>query len=1060
MSKSFVLLLLLYFSVKSETESKFEVIEEFIPKIIFDVYSDKFFKYNLSCKGERKETKIYFQVMRSDDYVLYFYDDITKIQKDEYGYYTNYTLDKIIGHKTNFIPSNNLICNKNYYFIITKLNTETNENNYLYFSIINDETNKFNLSPALSLYYSLFPRNRTESFYYSFDKTKYALINYDGFIEIEEDGKIIYKNNNTNSKVFEFKKDLKYNIKYISYSPIYIHFYNESKYFKYNKEDFPMILYGKENEYQFEINISDYKVGESIILKAYDYIEWYIKYQYKSDSKSNKFISLEKYDGLNYIPIKKTKNESSLILYIKNKNNKYFNILLAILDIVKDDVIEINSDINSTITGPKFLFFDYSKFNNLNSFAIESNNTNFLIYEQKMDYKIKMNKIYYRKVIIYKQSEENFLKLKRGFLYLNSTEAYQIVIKRFNFSIIENEDKMMHGHEYISLCQGEDPKTEFYYFKKYQSYELTKILEFFTPVFGNFDLFFIKYSDIKTLSDFDFNNPKKVREYLAEYDQGYLKFVCKEPTMIKHSYIDVYKINHDYNLTSGKSYIFSLPIFSEIYLSDTLKGKKVSLKFSVLEPKYEYEYEAQLYLNGTNYTLGNTSLELEYTCQEAGSNFISIVTGELKYFNMYLEIVVGNKEDLKELEIINLNDAFGNLHFDVKKTLIIKVPKDLDDNYYNFAIIQNQINSEYQFIFEICYDKIEFIPVNALDDIINEYSNFVSFSANPYSYIPNNRKKSDEKYFYIFIQSFRGQDLLIKRPKLFTDINLNKINTIPQLSGEDKQYYYKIPFPNGDYDSLTIQINYNSNTTISLSKDNKDYIFDPEYYFTLYNIPNGIINKNTYLNYYGNNISDGYINFIPGNEFPQYQYYEPFKFNLTIKQKEKENKLIINLKSYSYHIKRPIIYYLIFNELEDNDETIFSALAEKNKMMTKAEDNGENEYFQTELEIKIELYDYEQNHTSNKAIFVPVDKETNFVFRNTKDKAYFNYEKIESNDLEPNSDTNTNANTNTIIIIVIVIGILVLIIIIGLLYYRKKKKEKSNNIEDVIDANEKILADN
>ena len=49
--------------------------------------------------------------------------------------------------------------------------------------------------------------------------------------------------------------------------------------------------------------------------------------------------------------------------------------------------------------------------------------------------------------------------------------------------------------------------------------------------------------------------------------------------MIKHSYIDLYKINHDYNLTSGKSYIFSLPIFSEIYLSDTLKGKKVSLKF-------------------------------------------------------------------------------------------------------------------------------------------------------------------------------------------------------------------------------------------------------------------------------------------------------------------------------------------------------------------------------------------------------------------------------------------------------------------------------------------------
>lgn len=291
MSKSFVLLLLLYFSVKSETESKFEVIEEFIPKIILDDGSDKFFKYYLSCKDGRKKTKIYFQAMGNDDYTFYFYDDITKIQTDESGNYENYTSYKDFTYNIHLIPSNNIICNKTYYFIISKLNPERNVNNYLHFSIVNDETNKFNLSPALSLYYTLFPRNRAESFYYSFDKTKYALINYNGFIEIEEDGKIIYNNNNTNSKVFEFKKDLKYNIKYISNSPIYIHFYNESNYFKYNKDDFPMILYGNENEYQFEINISDYKVGESIILKAYDYIEWYIKYQYKSDSKSNKFIS-------------------------------------------------------------------------------------------------------------------------------------------------------------------------------------------------------------------------------------------------------------------------------------------------------------------------------------------------------------------------------------------------------------------------------------------------------------------------------------------------------------------------------------------------------------------------------------------------------------------------------------------------------------------------------------------------------------------------------------------------------------------------------------------------
>ena len=485
MSKIFVLLLLLYFSVKSETEYKFEKIEEFIPKTIIDDGSDKFFKYNLSCKDEIKETNIYFLAMGNADYHLYFYDDFTNIQKDEYGNYMNYTFGEMISYNKHFIPLRNLICNKDYYFIISQSYSFIEKRGrYIHFSIVNDETNKFNLFPSLSLYYTLFPRNRAESFYYSFDETKYALINYDGFIEIEEDGKIIYNNNNTNSKVFEFKKDLKYNIKYISYSPIHIHFYNESNYFKYNKEDFPMMLFGENNEYQFEINISDYKVGESIILKTYEKTEWYINYQFKNDSKNNKFISLEKLEGFSYIPIKKTKNESSLILYIKYKN--YFN-LLSILNIVKDDVIEINSDINSTLTGPKFLFFDYFKFNNLNSFAIESNKS-FIIYEQTMDHRMTMDDIYYRNLIIYKQNEENSLKFKRGFFYLNSTDTYQIVIKRFNFSIIEKEKKIDHGKEYISLCQGEEPKTEFYYYMKYNY----KIMEFFTPVFGNFDSFLLK----------------------------------------------------------------------------------------------------------------------------------------------------------------------------------------------------------------------------------------------------------------------------------------------------------------------------------------------------------------------------------------------------------------------------------------------------------------------------------------------------------------------------------------------------------------------------------------
>ena len=443
--------------------------------------------------------------------------------------------------------------------------------------------------------------------------------------------------------------------------------------------------------------------------------------------------------------------------------------------------------------------------------------------------------------------------------------------------------------------------------------------------------------------------------------------------------------------------------------------------------------------------------EIEYTYQETGSYFIILDKGDINE-DIFIEIIVENMVIFNYLEVTSLNDAFGNLLFDDTTYYMIKVPKEYDDNYYKFSIIQNRISYSNNYHIEICYDKVEFLPLNTIDENYNEYSNFISFSVNPYSYIPNNSKKSDEKYFYIFISSFtyHSKCLLIKRPKLFANINLNKINTFPQLSGEDKQYYYKIPFPNIDSDSLSIQINYNSNTTISISKENTEYIFNNRYFYTLFNIPKDILNKNTYLNYYGNSYSDGYINLFPGNEFPQYQFLETFSFNLTINQKEKANKLIINLKSYSYYIKRPIIYYFIFNELED-EEIIFSALAEKRnfekkKMMTKAEDNGKTEYFQTELEINKELYDYELDKTSNTLIIVPVDKETNLVFRNLKNIKYFHYENIKSN--------------TTLIIIIVVIGILVLIIIIGLLYYRKKKKDKSNNIEDVIDTNEKILSDN
>ena len=176
-----------------------------------------------------------------------------------------------------------------------------------------------------------------------------------------------------------------------------------------------------------------------------------------------------------------------------------------------------------------------------------------------------------------------------------------------------------------------------------------------------------------------------------------------------------------------------------------------------------------------------------------------------------------------------------------------------------------------------------------------------------------------------------------------------------------------------------------------------------------------------------------------------------FRLGFDVWQKEKENKIILELNSYSYYAKRPIIYYLIINEPYD-EKIIFSALTEernfdKYKMMLKVEDNGEKEYFRTEVEINKELIDYETDKTDNYIIIVPVDKETNLIYMHLKTGADFKYKNI-------------NINYTYIIIIIIVIVILILIIIIGILLYKKKKKEKGNNIEDEIGNNERILVDN
>ena len=114
MSKILIILLVLYNSIKANNE--YEVIDEFMPKLIFTNMQDKIFKYTSLCGENKNGTDIYFQAIGDESsFYVYLYDDLSKIQKGKYNFYENYTSFARISDNNQVIIFNNTICNKDYY---------------------------------------------------------------------------------------------------------------------------------------------------------------------------------------------------------------------------------------------------------------------------------------------------------------------------------------------------------------------------------------------------------------------------------------------------------------------------------------------------------------------------------------------------------------------------------------------------------------------------------------------------------------------------------------------------------------------------------------------------------------------------------------------------------------------------------------------------------------------------------------------------------------------------------------------------------------------------------
>ena len=917
-----------------QTKSEYipEKIEEAIPKnFFFDRFedsSDKILEYKVFCNFKSSTTNVSFQIFFiSALYAkIYMYDNFNSIRQKD-GYFADYNFTKNVNNPSN-ISFNNLICNKDYYFIISILNPNYNFK-YYQVLILSDETNAINLNPSLSDYYYIVPRKNGENLIYKFNKDKVVNIEFIGNKAIKENNIIIYdetKGKNSGKSNFEFKKDQEYTIylypnKYYSSFTIFfkIFFINssQSQILKYDFDKKPLIIKRDFPTLFYEMDISNYNIGEYIVFQNYE--SFNLKYQYKSDFKKNNFIVLGEYDSSNFITIKKTKIDSSILLNISPSSSE-----ISILSLYKLKMTEITDNYEINSKGPKFFYIDYYQFNKMYSFAIESNQ-NFYFYEQKSDtYDIRISRSY-NNITLIKQSKKEPYTLKKGFIVLNSNEDIYLKVQKFNYSIFDEwaDQKLSYQryyYEYFQICQGESTPQELYFYIDKHDY--------FKSIFGNYSAYFIKEKDINILSDFDFNKINETNLFHFSNENGFLKIKCRNPAMFKHSYfnLDKYDSRISEDFTSGKRYIINkLDMKYKYYFTEKLVDKTIPLKISLLG--VSEESSILFNLDNKNYTLNNSiSLEINYKYDEGNEGIISFVANSPIEDTMLIEIIVGFiKEDLDSFEIVDFIHSLGNRTLKDEKGIIIKIPKDLNEDLFDFSIKLPSYNiyNKVYYDFQIIYDKIEFIV--PIFDCRKQVENFLIplFKRNPYLYLSEKDKESNDKFFYILIYNYHYNDMnySIKKPKLFSATELNTIYKLPKLKEEEEKYYYKIFFPEGNYSSLLARvIGDDLKSYLSLNSIQYEFSDIDDNYFNIPINKNDIMNNNSFLNYYGSSSSDSYIIFNPKEEvkyIPKYKYstVKYFNFFKKVNQINEKNEIEVILNSYAYYIGQiPCKYYILINK--------------------------------------------------------------------------------------------------------------------------------------------------
>ena len=135
------------------------------------------------------------------------------------------------------------------------------------------------------------------------------------------------------------------------------------------------------------------------------------------------------------------------------------------IDLYKYKSYEINSEFKESTTGPCIYFVDYFKFNNLNSFGIQSNQK-YIFYEQESDKEIKTLKGKYENVSIITNHYLNTNIYRKAFILFDSIGDISFEVQKFNFPIIYSESYgyYIKHKNYFQLCKGENTLKELYYY--------------------------------------------------------------------------------------------------------------------------------------------------------------------------------------------------------------------------------------------------------------------------------------------------------------------------------------------------------------------------------------------------------------------------------------------------------------------------------------------------------------------------------------------------------------------------------------------------------------------